>query len=360
MEFYIYITNNCNLNCSYCSVLLNKDKAVKPQAIQYPLSDLRKFVDTVQRNNNDKHATICFFGGEPTLDFCKIESLLKAFENVKSYEIRYILHTNGLLLSSIPDTIIKRLDIIFLSLNYEKIFIKGNISDYFIGITESLLSIKTKKQIPTIGRLTITSETSLYSQCTLLPDTFDYIYWQIDNQEQIKDIVNYKENYKKNISILFDYWLSFLKKGTVLNYVPFLSIIRNLIDNEPPPKNYYCGYGHYSVFVQTDGACYACCEAVESSAHIIGDIYNGIRFSNMDIDNSKCLNCLYLKLCGGRCGRMQKDFSQKRINDFCELNIFTFNLIINALPSIKKHIKTNSDLLEAIYDEHLDYTEQIS
>jgi len=360
MEFYIYITNDCNLNCSYCSVLLNKEKMAKPQSIQYSLDNLRKFVDDEQKRNNDKYATICFFGGEPTLDIDKIEHIMKKFENVKSYEIKYVLHTNGLLLSSIPHAVVKRLDTVFLSLNYEKIFTKGQISNYFFGITKSLATLKEKKQIPIIGRLTITKDTSLYTQCAILPNTFDYIYWQIDNQEHLEDIENYKENYKKDVSLLFDYWFSFLEKGTILNYVPFLSIVKSLVDNEPSPKNYYCGYGYYSVFIQTDGECYACCEAVESSKHKIGNIYNGINFSDMSIDNKKCLDCLYLKLCGGRCGRMHKDFSKKRINDFCELNIFTFNLFINSLPTIKKLLKSNPDFLEAAYDEHIDYTEQVS
>jgi len=358
MEFYIYITNDCNLNCAYCSVLLNKEHTNIPLNIQYPLVDLKKFIDKVQKENNDKFATICFFGGEPTLDYGMIETIISNFDKVKSYEISFILHTNGLLLSKIPDKLASKIDVVFVSLNYDKLFNDGRISNYYLNISKSLHSIKQKNKISVIGRLTITNETSLTTACVLMENAFDYVYWQIDNREQVDGIIEYKTIYKAEITTLFDYWLSNLKSGKILNYIPFLSIVKNLVDSTPAPKNYFCGYGFYSVFIQTDGTCYTCCEAVESSKHKIGDIHNGIKFVDMNIANPKCLNCLYLKLCGGRCGRMHKDFSQKRINDFCELNIFTFKLFIDALPQLQQILNENTDFRQALNDYHIDYTEQ--
>jgi len=358
MEFYIYITNDCNLNCDYCSVLLNKEFSNIPLSISYPLTDLRRFVDRVQKERKDKHATICFFGGEPTLDYGKIQEIIDVFEGVRAYEISYILHTNGILLSKIPDKIIKVLGVLFLSPNYSKVLKNGCLSSYYLDIADNLQFIKQKKNVETIGRLTATSDTNLLNACTIMQNDFDYIYWQMDNREQVENIVEYKAKYKKEVALLFGHWFTSLKSGKILNYIPFLSITKNLIDNALFDKNYFCGYGFYSVFVQTDGSCYTCCEAVESSNHKIGDIYSGIKFASCDLESRPCRNCLYLKLCGGRCGRMHKDFSVTRINDFCELNQFTFNLIIKALPELKQILKENPAFHDALYDYHIDYTEQ--
>jgi len=337
--------------------MLSKEQTGMPLSIQYPLRDLRQFVDKVQKENNDKFATICFFGGEPTLNYEKIEAIITSFDKVKAYEINFILHTNGLLLSKISDKIADKIDVVFLSLNYDKLLCGGRISNYYLDISKSLNAIKQKHKMSVIGRLTITSETSLTTACLLMENAFDYIYWQIDNREQVDKIAEYKVVYKSEIASLFDYWISNLRCGKVLNYIPFLSIVKNLADNIPAPKNYFCGYGFYSIFIQTDGSCYTCCEAVESSKHKIGDIRGGIKFLDMDITN-KCLNCLYLKLCGGRCGRMHKDFSQERITDFCELNIYTFKLIIDALPQLQQILNSNPAFRKALDDYHIDYTEQ--
>lgn len=357
MEYYIYITNDCNLNCTYCSVMLDKDKTSIPLSIQYPIEKLRKFVDVVQKSFKDKEAIIYFFGGEPSLDWGSIQKVIDGFVCVKAYEVSFILHTNGLLLGNTPDKILNKISTIILSLNYEKIYKNGGISDYFYGIAQSIKQVKQKKDISIMGRLTTTNTTSLYTACTLTGNFFDYVYWQIDNQEIVEDVENYKAQYKKEISLLFDYWFSYLRQDVVLYYIPFLGIIRNFIDEKQFGGNYYCGFGNYSIFVQTDGICYACCEAVEEGQHKIGSIDHGIKFADMKPDNAKCLKCAYLKICGGRCGRMHKDFRMDRISDFCELNIFTIKMIENNLPEIKKLLKNNPYFFDAIFDYHLDYTE---
>jgi len=360
MEYNVFVTNDCNMNCTYCSVLLDNKKTGMPLDMQYDAKDLRKFVDATQKANKDDFATIIFFGGEPTLDFDGMQKIIQEFENVRGYEVNFILHTNGLLLGQLPDKILKKLDVIYISINYQKVYTNGHISDYFINMVSNINQVKAKqKQIVIMGRLTITKDASLYTQCALLGNIFDYVYWQMDNRKEMDGIEEYKVQYKKDISLLFDYWLSFLRQRTILYYVPFLGIIRNYIDNGPPPKYYYCGYGNYSIFVQTNGTCFACCEAVESSGHKIGDIYNGIKFTNMSLERTRCSDCPHVKLCGGRCGRMHKDFDSVRINHFCELNIFTFNLIKNAMPEIKMMMQTNCEFYKAIHDYHLEYTELI-
>lgn len=357
MEYYVYVTNDCNLNCEYCSVMLKKNQNILPMNISYPLDKLEKFVDYIQDKYHNNDATIYFFGGEPTLNYNIIEDIIRLFKNKTKYETTFILHTNGLLLDAIPDYVLFNIDLIFLSLNYEKLVVDNHITEYYSRIIKALNNIKLKKKIKVVGRLTISEKTSLCAECCISVNSFDYIYWQLDNQKQLNDLTKYKENYKRELKLLFDYWLYFLKQGVVLKLIPFLSVINKLINEVPVPKNFYCGYGVDIIYIQTDGSCYACCDEVETKKHFIGDIDTDINFDNMNISNPLCLNCKYLKLCGGRCGRMHKDFDDKRINDFCEMNQYMFELIKQSRNDIMDIIENNAELLKAINDPVMDYTE---
>lgn len=357
MEYYVYVTNDCNLNCEYCSVMLKKNQSNLPMTISYPLEMLKKFVDHSQDKYQEKTASIYFFGGEPTLNYSIINDLISLFKGETKYRVEFILHTNGILLDSIPNHILENIDLIFLSLNYEKLIVNNHISNYYSSIINSINKIKLKKNTPVIGRLTISEKTSLYSECCIAVNSFDYIYWQLDNQKTLNDLSKYKENYKMELSLLFNYWLSFLRKGVVLRFIPFLSVINKIINDVPKPTHFYCGYGEDIIYIQTDGSCYACCDEVESKIHYIGSLETGMSFNNMEISNTLCLNCEYLKLCGGRCGRMHKDFDNKRINDFCDMNIFMFNLIQDSIHEIRDLINKNESILHAINDSVMDYTE---
>ena len=131
----------------------------------------------------------------------------------------------------------------------------------------------------------------------------------------------------------------------------------NILEEPEIPSKFYCGYGTSMIYVQTNGKCYACCDNVATNSHYIGDIYSGITFSNHSINNTICKNCTYLKLCGGRCGRMHKDFTTERVKQYCELNIYMFNLILENIDKIKEIISKYPEFYNKIMDTMISYTE---
>lgn len=254
MEYYIFISNDCNLNCNYCSILLKKGKCNIPQEPAFSVAELNNFIDKTQRKYNDKSADIVFFGGEPTLNYPFIEKIISSQDSKfeKPYEYHYMLHTNGLLLGEIPDNILKHLDSIMLSINYDKIpRLKLN-EGYFKTIINSVRIVKQRKPIPIVARLTITEETSLYSEIALFNPFFDAVYWQIENNYQFKDFKAFRDSYKYELTLCFNIWLNYLKRGIMLRLIPFLAATYFFV-NEHNSDVFCCGYNNSMVYVQTNG-----------------------------------------------------------------------------------------------------------
>lgn len=360
MEYYIYITNNCNMNCAYCSVLFDTEKYGIPLMPNYDFEDLEGFITNTQKKLNDNCADIYFFGGEPTVDYKCILKLIETMEKKHDYKINYIMHTNGLLIPQAPKEVIQKINLTILSFNYELIFKNSQMTEYFGKMVKTIKHIKSISNIPIIGRITVSAKTDLFPECCLIGNFVDYVYWQIDNCAQMQNYEDYKKQYKYNIDLLFDYWIEYLKKGVFLRFVPFISVVKHSIIDIENPTKYYCGYGSSMIYVQTNGKCYACCDNVATDSHYLGDIFSGIKFPDINLEKTVCNGCTYIKLCGGRCGRMHKDFTQERIQQYCELNKYMFDKIINNLSEIKKLIDLYPNYKGVIMDPMISYTEYTS
>jgi len=361
MEYYIYITNGCNLNCSYCSVLLDIEKQNMPLTPNYSLTDLKEFIEKKQKEFVDPVADIYFFGGEPTTRYDIILDLIKTMDqnNSLEYVVNFIMHTNGLLIPNAPKEILEKLKITLISINYEKIYENARMTDYFKKIINAVDKIRLyNPSCLIIARLTISAKSNLYDGCCLIGNFFDYVYWQMDNSKNIVDITSYEKRYKSEVKLLYKFWLAFLRKGVFLSYVPFVSAVKNYVWEPDIPRNYYCGYGKSQIYVQTNGDCFACCDNVGERIHFIGNIKNDVTFPNIDISRSNtCGACEYIRICGGRCGRMHIDFSTERIRSFCDMNIFMFELIKNSIPEINELLKKYPYYIHKFQDEKLCYTE---
>lgn len=345
------------MNCSYCSVLFDTQKYGVPMQPQYSFAELEHFVTMTQKELNDDVADIYFFGGEPTVDFNRIDQLINAFDMPHNYSVNYIMHTNGLLIPDTPVKILKRLHLTLLSFNYELIYCDKYLSPYMGKMVNAIEHIKSVKDIPIIGRITVSPQTSLLTECCLISNFVDYVYWQIDNCDSVQNFKKYQEQYQYEINLLFKYWMECLRKGIFLRFVPFLSAIKNIIVEPEKPKKFYCGYGSSMIYIQTNGKCYACCDNVATNSHYIGDIYTGITFSNNSLENTICGDCSYIKLCGGRCGRMHKDFTTERVKQYCILNQYMFNLIIANIDEIRDLISKNEHYYSSLMDPLISYTE---
>lgn len=340
MEYYLFVSNDCNLNCSYCSVLLKKESCNIPKEPVYSIDELNHFIDKTQKKYNDKIADIVFFGGEPTLNYNFIEKLISSQDKLAnlSYEFHYMLHTNGILLKDLSYSILKHLDSIMLSINYDKIPRFQLNNSYFKIIIDSVCSIKQRKPIPIVARLTITEETSLFAEIALLNPFFDAIYWQIENKYKFNDFISFYSSYKYEIELSFQTWLSYLKRGILLRLIPFIAAFY-FISNEHQVNDFCCGYNSSMIYIQTNGQCYTCAEDMTTQKNYIGQIIDEIRFDEFKLTSTICTSCEFLSICMGRCGRMHREFDENHVKEYCKLNQVLFNLINNHKNEIRQQCK---------------------
>lgn len=311
-----------------------------PTTPRYSFEELNNFICRTQKSLSDKVADIVLFGGEPTLDYSFIEDLIASQSLLGNcgFEFHYMLHTNGLLLQDIPDNILNKLDSIMLSINYEKVPSTHLDNSYFQIIVDSVHSIKQRQNIPIVARLTITEETSLYSEIALFNPFFDAIYWQIENKYAFSDFAKFYSTYKFELTLVFDMWLRYIKQGILIKLIPFIAAT-NFSIYKQDPTGFCCGYNKSMVYIQTDGHCYTCAEDMTTSKNLIGQLDGEMQFEHFGLENTICHDCLYRQVCKGRCGRMHREFSMSHVQEYCKLNQVMFKLIENHCDEVLNYCR---------------------
>lgn len=359
MEYFVYMTNDCNLHCQYCSVLLDCKKADLPIKPSYSSVSLANFIQKTQQENEDSDVNIYFFGGEPSLEYPAMQKLVLCLKQLlpNYLTVRFILHTNGLLLSQIPEDLLDELSLIMFSINYEKIP-KYNLSNsYFSTVIENAIAVKKHSGIPMIARLTITEKTSLYTEVLQVSNFFDLVYWQIENCKQFQDFSLFYETYCFEIERTFDYWLQYLKSGFMIRLVPFMAVLKFMFFPDRPDSEFSCGYSRGMIYIQTDGNCYACSDNVELGVHHIGDIETGVTLKHLSLNTFRCAKCIYRRLCMGRCGRMHIEFSNQHISEYCRMNQFMFKLFDQNRSELEDTLQKYPMLKNELNSWLLEYTE---
>lgn len=289
MEYFIYMTNDCNLKCEYCSVLLDCKENNLPIKPTYSNDDLIAFIKQTQMLTGDDEISIYFFGGEPSLEYEDIEKLIDiAKEELSNFSLKFVLHTNGLRLDVLPDKILNELTLIMFSINYEKIPHHILNPSYFSTIIDNAFSIKVRKNIPIIARLTVTEKTSIFTELLQVSNFFDYVHWQIENCDTFNNATVFKNTYIYEVEKTFQYWIKYLEQGIMLKYIPFMAVLKFMFFHDRNDNEFSCGYSRGMIYVQTNGMCYACSDNVEGKVHYMGDIHRGVTFPKHKLTEFKC------------------------------------------------------------------------
>ena len=243
------------------------------------------------------------------------------------------------------------------SVNYEKIPKYDLANSYFSTIIDNAITTKQRRNVPMIARLTITEETSLYTEILQVSHFFDLVYWQIENCSQFNNFSVFYATYTFEIERTFDYWLQYLKHGFMIKLVPFMAALKFMFYPDRSDKEFSCGYSRGMIYIQTNGNCYACSDNVETGTHYMGNIGSGITLAKFSLERFRCANCSYRRLCMGRCGRMHVEFSEKHISEYCRLNQFMFDLFLKHKTELEQILQDYPKYQGELNSWLLEYTE---
>lgn len=110
MLINLYVTTKCNLRCSYCYVDKSEQRDMDDCYIVYISQFIKKMIQT----NNDNRVMINFFGGEPLLRRKLIENIITKVEDEITVDKKYIITTNGTLLTKDNVDFLKSTILVFL------------------------------------------------------------------------------------------------------------------------------------------------------------------------------------------------------------------------------------------------------
>lgn len=334
MDYYIYVTKNCNISCRYCCENQEWSSIKGFKNINGPVYKIPELVDFIIKNKDilkDEDVQIIFYGGEPLLNQNWIKEFIKTTEKCNFV---YTLFTNGTLLSQADKYILNKLDFLFISTDgsesiNDKYRGKGN----FRKVMNNLKLIQKDFYGLTIAMMTITPYNKINESVLNIVDKFDFVYWKLLSCNKLENVEQFKDNYDKGLDILIKYWIDDMKKGKIKRIIPFLAIIKTLLEGIQH-KNFRCDCGEILVTIDTDGSCYSCDELVNEEFKV-GTVYSSIKQKKLHHVN-RCKKCEYRYICGGRCPKEDLLFPKEIANYHCKLTKLLISKLVRKLPEIKE------------------------
>jgi putative peptide-modifying radical SAM enzyme len=348
MEFYIFLTKDCNLKCSYCTT---SDKGARNGEL-----DVQTTAEFVLRNVSGHQDHIVFYGGEPLLKQEWIRDFIKSIKH-RNGSLEYTLQTNGVLLNKIDNFILENLN--FLNVSIDGVSTTNDFSRGS-GIHDRVLSnfneIKPRFKGTSLARMTLVENNPLFDSVMHLLNHFDSVYWQISNPFA-GNYDNFKKEYEKDLQQIANFWIENLEKGKVVKILPFQGIVSSLLGLKKY-DSYRCGAGTSLITIDTDGSCYSC-DQLLTPEFKVGSIDGNIEQKILSTENYDkfCSLCDIIEVCCGRCYEEAVVAKEEEFVFYCDMTRILVNTIKERLPRIKSTVERSlidkKDLIPYCYSEEI-------
>ncbi len=295
VELQLLTTLKCNLRCSYCSLGVGEVLGSQRHAA-YSAEQLETFVRT---HLGDKEVYITLYGGEPTLN---TEFALELMERFPSQ--RFNLQTNGTLLHRVPETLLRRLSNIMVSVDGGE-----DVTDGFRGkgvyrkVVENVAAIRPRTFGTLTARVTWWSGETTFEDLDELARAFDYVYFQF-----AQDAAAYSaQSVRKKKRVLAKLVARFFSGDALYPIVPIMGIVRNKVTpsriNELSAGLTQCRVSTNLLNVMPDGKIYPCPDLLYSAELQQGDVVaNWVRKSALQPHPAMpCKSCEAYHFCRGNC-----------------------------------------------------------
>lgn len=332
----LFVAQDCNLKCRYC---YGHDGEYSDKGMM-TIDTAKESVKFLMDTSKNKEVGICFFGGEPLLNFELIKDIAAyAKDLAKEYDkkVSFSITTNATLVDKkISDFIKENKIAVTVSIDGNKEIhdanryyskSKGSYDDVIRGI-----KYLKDNEVNVAARATAdpVSMDMLKTVEHLDALGFDstYISPCINLFEEDKDFEALKGEFDSLIE-KFDGYLQAKEYKRIISLKNIYKVLRRV--HISSKRNRFCGAMISMVAVDKNGEIYPCHRFVASKDYKIGDVRDGI---NMDVFHSmaqnqlsllareKCPDCWAWSLCGGGCPNENLQINNhpsKPIVRYCEV-----------------------------------------
>lgn len=306
----LLVVQDCNLRCSYCYA---GDGKYQKSGIM-DITTAKKSVDFLIENSKRDNLGICFFGGEPLLNFKLIKEVVE-YCNEKEKEIgkkfAFSMTSNGTLLNDeIEEFIIKNHIKLQISIDGDKE--THDLNRYYSGkigshdtVLKKTKSLREKGLLDARGTVT-TSKLDLIH-------TYDYLRSIGFDKIALSPAFNLLEveEYDRLADAFIAFYLEFEKRIKEKKYAEvkkntmFMKQLSDIHNSQIRTKA--CGAGNSLYAIGINGDIYPCQRFVGSNEAVLGNTFHGENIQddiikNATVDNFKeCSKCWIRNLCVGGC-----------------------------------------------------------
>lgn len=305
MDINIWVTQKCNMKCTYCYEGIDKEN----RSMNRKIAD--KVIEYINSLNED--ISIRFHGGEPLLEFSLIKYFCSRLKDNKHIK-RFGLTTNGLLLDD------EKIDFLIRTMGDVSISLDGDeyVNDLHRKRSDGCGTYKLV--IPAVKKM-LEKEPYVRARMTITPDTVSHLDQSVDKLVEIGfrmiavavDSFDARWN-EKNQNEYMDAVLKIYQK-----YKDMTEYSISVIDNSLLKKLGPCAGGKTSIHIATNGDLYPCGLTVNNLEFKIGNIETGIDsrkledlLSYSELKNPECEGCTMYSFCSGtRCKMINRIITGK-------------------------------------------------
>lgn len=309
---WLHLSNNCNLDCSYCYLKKTNDK----MSIETGLQSIKSiFYSSVK--NQIKEVKLKFAGAEPMYNFDTVVQMQKlALELAKKHNIKLssFLLTNGTLLTDKIITELRKLQFqVIISIDgigkfhdFSRKFKNGGSS--FKNVSDN---IEKTKQANILNNVSITVTDN---NITNLPDLVHFCI-QKDYPFNINFYRENENSISQKLTLSENKIIKYMKKtfDIIENNLPNRNFLLSILDrvNLLSPHNYTCGVGQNYAVIDHEGILFKCPMEIGDNKSFTTikakDILTEIRTDKTQLQNISinekidCQDCDIKNYCTGGC-----------------------------------------------------------
>lgn len=352
--YFVFLTQECNLRCSYCYAT-----KTPPTMTDETLGQVIKFIgyDEGKRLGPGRQVSVQFFGGEPMLQWEKMQTFVKALDaaaKAEAFKVQWGMTTNGTLLTEDKMWLLKQWGMKPL------LSIDGREATHDLHrVTKG--GKGSWKQIPIDLILKYFPNPEI--RPTIMPDTVgdwyeDLMWFYSKGMFTIATEVAYEadwtdEAFKKARTLfnrLADLYVERKKKALPM-WMKFIEDGRGFLGSTEQ-KGYVCGVGRGTMAIDANGKVHACQRYASFSdpATAIGDVWKGLEPAKLKETQSlkredmfpdpasglSCESCVARWRCRGGCNAMNFQVNADRrmiTKNHCRFQIMWAEISLRALAA---------------------------